>query len=116
MARKKKSRSKSSSSNQPKGKTDAYTGMLGISLLALIGGAVLIYLDYQKYDFGKAKPQQVNIDPYGTQSPTKPDPAPGGAGGNAGVPPGGPGGPGPGGMAGKGGMGGMMGGGPAPMP
>ena len=28
---------------------DAYTGMLAISLLALIGGGVLLYLDYSRY-------------------------------------------------------------------
>lgn len=28
---------------------DAYTGMLTISLLALIGGCVLLYMDYQNY-------------------------------------------------------------------
>jgi hypothetical protein len=30
-------------------KNDAYTGMLVISLLALIGGAVLLYLDKSQY-------------------------------------------------------------------
>lgn len=28
---------------------DAYTGMLSISLLALVGGAVLLYMDYSQY-------------------------------------------------------------------
>jgi hypothetical protein len=34
---------------------DAYTGMLGIALLALITGSVLLYLDYSQYD-GKSPP------------------------------------------------------------
>ncbi len=29
---------------------DAYTGMLAISLLALIGGCVLLFLDYREYE------------------------------------------------------------------
>ena len=36
-------------------RTDAYTGMLGIALLALIVGCVLLYLDYSQYD-GKSPP------------------------------------------------------------
>jgi hypothetical protein len=32
---------------------DAYTGMLAISLFALIGGCVLLYLDYSQYPDGK---------------------------------------------------------------
>src|SRR5208282_2950686 len=36
---------------------DAYTGMLSISLLALIGASVLLYLDYSRY--GDAKPPDV---------------------------------------------------------
>ena len=30
---------------------DAYTGMLAIALLALIGGSVLLYLDASQYEF-----------------------------------------------------------------
>ncbi len=78
MARKKKSSSKS---NKPQSKTDAYTGMLGISLLALIGGGVLIFLDYQKYDYGQAKPPKVTIDPYGPRDPKKTAPVGGAPGG-----------------------------------
>ncbi len=33
---------------------DAYTGMLGISLLALVLGCVLLYLDYSQYPDSKA--------------------------------------------------------------
>jgi hypothetical protein len=32
---------------------DAYTGMLAISLFALIGGCVLLYLDYSQYPESK---------------------------------------------------------------
>lgn len=34
---------------EPVATNDAYTGMLGISLLALIGGCILLYLDYSQY-------------------------------------------------------------------
>lgn len=30
-------------------KMDAYTGMLAISLLALLGGCLLLFLDYSQY-------------------------------------------------------------------
>jgi hypothetical protein len=33
---------------------DAYTGMLGISLFALVLGCVLLYLDYSQYPDSKA--------------------------------------------------------------
>jgi hypothetical protein len=36
---------------------DAYTGMLSISLLALVGASVFLYLDYNRY--GDAKPPEV---------------------------------------------------------
>jgi hypothetical protein len=45
--------------NKPKAKSDAYTGMLSVSLLALITGCILLFLDFQKYDF-KMKAPQVN--------------------------------------------------------
>lgn len=38
----------------PPAANDAYTGMLGISLLALIIGCVLLYLDYSQYPDSKA--------------------------------------------------------------
>jgi hypothetical protein len=37
---------------EPKARNDAYTGLLAISLLALIGGCVLMYLDHD--ELGKA--------------------------------------------------------------
>jgi len=33
----------------PPATNDAYTGMLGISLIALIVGCILLYLDYSQY-------------------------------------------------------------------
>jgi hypothetical protein len=36
----------------PKARNDAYTGLLAISLLALLGGCVLMYLDHD--ELGKA--------------------------------------------------------------
>jgi len=39
---------------------DAYTGMLTISLLALVGGCALLYLDYDQH---KEKPPQVTRVP-----------------------------------------------------
>lgn len=56
MAKKKKP---AAADNKPKAKSDAYTGMLSVSLLALITGCVLLFLDFQKYDF-KMKAPQVN--------------------------------------------------------
>jgi hypothetical protein len=38
-----------------KPRSDAYTGMLVVSLLALIAGGVLLWLDFSKYDM-KVKP------------------------------------------------------------
>jgi hypothetical protein len=38
----------------PPAANDAYTGMLAISLCALIGGCVLLYLDYSQYPDSKA--------------------------------------------------------------
>jgi hypothetical protein len=38
----------------PPATNDAYTGMLAISLLALIVGSVLLYLDYSQYPDSKA--------------------------------------------------------------
>lgn len=32
----------------PKPRNDAYTGLLGIALLALVGGCVLMYLDHEE--------------------------------------------------------------------
>lgn len=37
----------------PTATNDAYTGMLAIALFALIGGCVLLYLDYSQYPDSK---------------------------------------------------------------
>jgi hypothetical protein len=52
-------------------KNDAYTGMLTISLFALIAGGVLLFLDYQRYDYGKAPPKvQMSHEPFNPGSET----------------------------------------------
>jgi hypothetical protein len=45
---------KSDTSTLPPATNDAYTGMLAISLCALIVGCVLLYLDYSQYPDSKA--------------------------------------------------------------
>ena len=44
---------------------DAYTGMLSISLLALIGACVLLYLDFSQYP--DTKPPQIVKTPIGAK-------------------------------------------------
>src|SRR5262245_3986494 len=106
----------------PKPRNDVYVGMLAISLLAMIGGCVLLYLDLQRY--GDAKPPDVQPLPSTTDTDSSsalpplpgtgvvaPPPPAGGAagmeGGMAGM---------AGGAAGmEGGMAGMAGGGAAGM-
>jgi hypothetical protein len=60
---------------------DAYTGMLIISLLALIGGSVLLYLDYSQYptklpDPVPSKSVQVPPPPVIEAKPPEPPPMP----------------------------------------
>lgn len=45
----KKSKVRDTPSSEPKPKSDVYTGMLVISLLAMIGGCALLYYDTQSY-------------------------------------------------------------------
>lgn len=60
----------------PPASNDAYTGMLAIALFALIGGCVLLYLDYSQYPDSK-----------GPAVPKAPAPAaPDGVGGGAAAP------------------------------
>jgi hypothetical protein len=67
-------------------RNDAYTGMLVISLLALLTGAVLLFLDYNQYP--DKKPPQV---PKGSiEAPVAP-----GAGGQGGAAPAAPANPNP---------------------
>jgi hypothetical protein len=71
-----------SRSDAPPAKSDAYTGLLLISLLAMLTGIVLLYLDWSQYPDQKP------------QLPSRPPPAAAGGGGGGGgapvVPPGGP--------------------------
>lgn len=75
-------------------RNDAYTGMLAISLFALIGGCALLFLDYQKYGEMKPKGQVERIVPESGEGPAPgdgtPQPPPDGnpPGGNP-TPPGG---------------------------
>ena len=93
-----------------KPKSDAYTGILAVSLLFLIAGCVFLYLDASEYpDSTAPSPTRVNLS-------TSP---PGGAGGGAGgIPPGGVGGIPPGGAGGipPGGAGGVPPGGAGGVP
>lgn len=55
--------------------SDAYTGMLAIALLALIGGSVLLYLDYSQYPEKTPAPPKY-APPPGAGAPTQPGNAP----------------------------------------
>jgi hypothetical protein len=49
-----------------KKRSDAYTGFLAISFLAMVGATVLLYLEYQNYE-GKAAPKAPAIEVPGAQ-------------------------------------------------
>ena len=53
-----------------KPRSDAYTGLLAISLLALLAGAVFLYLDYSQYPSGGAP--KVSPPPTSAPAPTGP--------------------------------------------
>ncbi len=53
-------------------RNDAYTGLLAISFLAMVGGTVLLYLEYQNYE-GKAPPPSPKIDVPGVQQKAAPN-------------------------------------------
>lgn len=57
---------------------DAYTGMLGISLFALILGCVLLYLDYSQYpdSKGPAIPKAPSVAMDSNVAPSGKEPAP----------------------------------------
>ena len=58
-------------------KSDAYVGLLLISLLAQVAGAALFYLDWSQYDTGKPKPPAAATVPAGAGgAPAPPVPAP----------------------------------------
>jgi hypothetical protein len=62
----------------PKPKSDAYVGVLIVSLLAMLVGCVFLFLDYNSYPDGKAP--KVTTLPGGIQAapaqPNQPAPAP----------------------------------------
>ena len=60
---------KRQSSSEPKPRSDAYTGLLVVSLLALIAGCVFLYLDYDQYPGGKPPTVQ-------ERKPAAPEPKP----------------------------------------
>jgi hypothetical protein len=52
-------------------KSDVYTGLLGISLAAMVVAAVLLYLDFAQY--GQKKPDPIPTGaPVRTQTPAQP--------------------------------------------
>jgi hypothetical protein len=59
---------KNDSGTLPPATNDAYTGMLAISLCALIVGCVLLYLDYSHYPDSKA-PAVPKAPPIATPAP-----------------------------------------------
>jgi hypothetical protein len=56
---------------RPQPKSDAYTGMLGISLAALVIGTVLVYLDYARYPKAEAPKVQRSEMPAPAQAEEK---------------------------------------------
>jgi len=55
--------------SEPKPKSDAYTGLLALSLIALLASCVVLYLDYAQY--GSTEAPKVNIPkPAGPANPT----------------------------------------------
>jgi hypothetical protein len=60
---------KSLKQRKPKKTSDAYVGMLFISLVAFIGGAVLLYMDYNQYSSNNPPPVKA-----GAGSPSRPGP------------------------------------------
>ena len=74
---------------------DAYAGMLVLSLLAMVAGSVLLFMDYSQYEGKPSLPPAVRPAagaPQGGAPGVPPGPGPGAPG--PGVPgPGGPGGP-----------------------
>lgn len=69
---------------KPKPRNDVYTILLTISLLALVAGCILLYLDYESYKSKQAppvsKPNLTAPAASGTATPAPAPAAPGGAG------------------------------------
>src|SRR4051812_12560155 len=83
---------------QAQPRADAYTGMLVLSLVALMAGCLFLYLDYSQYE-GKSAPPKAAPPAATTTVPATggaTGPGAGGAGGGMGGMPSGPGGPGAG--------------------
>lgn len=59
-----------------KPRSDAYVGLLAISLLALITGAVLLYLDYDELAKAQSPPPAVTLSDNGLTLPKPGAPAP----------------------------------------
>jgi hypothetical protein len=69
--------SRRSDTNAPApAKSDAYVGLLLISLLAQIAGATLFYLDWSQYTDSKPKLPPVVTVPAGAGAPAPAPPAP----------------------------------------
>lgn len=60
-------------------RSDAYTGMLLISLLALIAGCILLFLDYNQYPSAPPAKVTPTQPPARVEPPTEPPPGGGGA-------------------------------------
>ena len=84
-------RSRSDDEMSPKPKSDAYTGMLVVSLLALLTACLLIWLDYRRYPSNEPPkvqpstasapannppPPQQNVNPPPPNAPVNPMPMP----------------------------------------
>jgi hypothetical protein len=59
--------------NKPR--NDVYTGMLMVSLLALVTGCILLFLDYSQYPASKA-PDVRKVSPISSPKVEKAEPAP----------------------------------------
>lgn len=63
--------------NQPKPRSDAYTGLLLLSLLAQVAGMVFLFLDYSRYPPGAPpKPTTLSASSAGPAAPAPTMPAP----------------------------------------
>jgi len=81
-----RSRTRSEDVGAPAPRSDAYTGLLILSFLALVVGAVFFYLDYSQYPESKPKPApQITSPPPGGGPAPVPVPQPKAGGGAAGM-------------------------------
>lgn len=79
-------RSRSSSAQSSPAKSDAYVGLLFISLAAQITGAVFFYLDWSAYPTAQPKAPTPLSVPAGVPGPAPVAPPMGGGGGGAPMP------------------------------